>query len=273
MGDSTFVAEESAMKRSVVLVTAAAALCAGLCVPALPASAIVNGTLDTTHSSSGSLVQTDADGHLQARCSGFLAAPTVFVTAQHCLPLFGIPDGGSATVSFDAVITDSSRVLAGVAHHNTEVGSVPSSDAHDVGVVVFPTPVTDLTPMNLPRLDELVTFQKAGSLEPHDPVGLVGYGATKVVRPRIFTFTNEGRATVLQFQTLQPGFMVSQQKDGGACFGDSGGPNIVTVNGREVVGAITRHLNAGFDCETTLWSYRLDTPAARAFLAQFMALP
>ena len=53
-----------------------------------------------------------------------------------------------------------------------------------------------------------------------------------------------------------------QVKDGGACFGDSGGPNVITINGREVVASITRHLNGNFDCETGLWAYRLDTPAA-----------
>jgi hypothetical protein len=262
------------MKRPTALVSGAAAvLAAGLALIPSPAAAIVNGTLDTSHRSAGALVQVDGEGHLQARCTGILAAPTVFVTAQHCLPLFGIPDGSTAMVSFDAVITDASPTLSGVAHHNTAVGSVPSSDAHDVAVIVLSTPVTDRTPMNLPKLDELVTFQKSGQLEAHDPIRLVGYGAVKVERPRVFTFTNERRTTVLEFQTLQPGFMVSQQKDGGACFGDSGGPNIVTVNGREVVGAITRHLNAHFDCETTVWSYRLDTPAARAFLGQFMTLP
>lgn len=127
--------------------------------------------------------------------------------------------------------------------------------------------------MNLPALDELVRLQKTGALEPHDPVRLVGYGAIAVERPRQFTFANERRTTVAQFQTLQPGFTVMHQKDGGACYGDSGGPNIVTVNGREVVASITRHLNGGFDCETGLWGYRLDTPAARAFLGRFVDLP
>jgi len=55
--------------------------------------------------------------------------------------------------------------------------------------------------------------------------------------------------------------------------GDSGGPNIVTVQGREIVASITRHLNGGFDCETGLWGYRLDTIAARNFIGGFMALP
>lgn len=265
------------MKRPAALVTACATLgamlCAGLGLAASPAAAIVNGTLDTTHRSTGALVQLDGLGHLQARCSGFLAAPTVFVTAQHCFAIFKIPDGDRAMVSFDPVITDASPTLAGIAHHNTAVGSTPSSDPHDVGVIVLTSPVTDRSPMNLPKLDELVTFQKGGQLEAHDPIRIVGYGATTVERPRIFTFTNERRTTLLEFQTLQPGFMVSQQKNGGACYGDSGGPNIVTVGGRQVVGAITRHVNAGFDCETTLWSYRLDTPAARAFLSQFLTPP
>jgi len=236
-----------------------------------PAIAIVNGTVDSQHASVGSLVQWDSEGHLQARCSGFLATPRVFITANHCFPIFGIPDGAVADVTFDHSISDTSVVVHGVARLNTTPGV--SSDARDVGVIELTEPLMDLSPMNLPTLDQLVSFQKSGQLEPHDPVLLIGSGAIAVERPRQFTFANEVRATVVEFQTLQPGFMVMQQKNGGACFGDSGGPNIITVDGREIVGSITRHLNAGFDCETGLWSYRLDTPAARTFLGQFMTLP
>ncbi len=258
-----------------VSVLAAATLLgsAAVSVGTAPADAIVNGSLDNTHTSSGALVQFDDDGHLQARCSGFLASPTVFVTAQHCFPIFGVADGSTTMVTFDTVVDDSSAVLSGVAQYNTAAGAVPRSDAHDVGVVILSEPVTDRAPMNLPALDELVTLQKTGQLEPQDPVRLVGYGAVAVVKPREFTFANERRTASVEFQTLQPGFMVMKQRSGGACYGDSGGPNIVTVNGREVVGSITRHLNANFDCETGLWGYRLDTPAARAFLGQFLTLP
>ena len=234
-------------------------------------NAIVNGTLDSVHTSAGSLVQFDEDGHLRTRCSGFLASPTVFVTAQHCFYVFAIGDGAPAAVSFDRVVTDASVPLLGTARYNTSSG--PSSDAHDVGVIQLSAPVMDRQPMNLPGLDELVSWQKSGYLEPHDPVRLIGSGAIAVERPRQFTFANELRTTVVEFQTLQPGFMVMQAKNGGACFGDSGGPNVVTIHGREVVASITRHLNGNFDCETGIWGYRLDTPAARAFLGRYVDLP
>jgi hypothetical protein len=235
------------------------------------AGAIIGGTLETAHPSAGSMVQRDDGGHLVTRCSGFLAAPTIFVTAQHCFYVFGIEDGAPAAVSFDVVVTDATVPLEGTARYNTTTG--PSSDAHDVAVIELANPVTDRRPMNLPRLDELVSFQKSGSLEPHDPVRIIGSGAVAVKIPRQFTFANELRSKVVDFQTLQPGFVVLQVKDGGACFGDSGGPNLVTVGGREIVAAITRHLNARFDCATGLWSYRLYTPAARAFLGRYVALP
>lgn len=259
----------ASIRRAVALTCAVGALVIGL--GTAPAHAIVNGTLDRVHTSAGSLVQFDDEGHLRTRCSGFLASPTVFVTAQHCFSVFGIGDAAPAAVSFDAVVTDASVPLWGIARYNTTSG--PSSDAHDVGVIELAAPVTDREPMNLPGLDELVTWQKSGQLEPHDPVRLIGSGAIGVVRPRQFTFANELRTKVVEFQTLQPGFMVMQVKDGGACFGDSGGPNIITVNGREVVASITRHLNGNFDCETGLWGYRLDTPAARAFLGRYVDLP
>jgi hypothetical protein len=63
---------------------AVAGLVLGLSVQgASRAQAIVNGTIDTEHRSVGSLVQRDSEGHLQARCSGFLASDSVFITANH----------------------------------------------------------------------------------------------------------------------------------------------------------------------------------------------
>ncbi|WP_441249589.1 hypothetical protein [Kitasatospora sp. McL0602] len=54
--------------------------------------------------------------------------------------------------------------------------------------------------------------------------------------------------------------MPAPQGNGGACYGDSGGPDFATVDGR-------------FTLVATNVTYRLDTPAARTFLAPFVALP
>jgi hypothetical protein len=57
--------------------------------------------------------------------------------------------------------------------------------------------------------------------------------------------------------------------DGGGCYGDSGGPNFLG-SGR-VLAATT--ITGDAICRSTNVVYRLDTPAARTFLGQFVTLP
>jgi hypothetical protein len=55
--------------------------------------------------------------------------------------------------------------------------------------------------------------------------------------------------------------------------GDSGSPSILL--GTDLVTGITaaEWSLAGGECESAPWEQRLDTPAARAFLARYVTLP
>lgn len=54
-----------------------------------------------------------------------------------------------------------------------------------------------------------------------------------------------------------------------AAYGDSGGPNF--LGDSDVVAATT--ITGDAVCRSTNVTYRLDTPAARAFLSRFIAVP
>ncbi len=72
--------------------------------------------------------------------------------------------------------------------------------------------------------------------------------------------------------TNQAWLRISQnaaKDDGGTCYGDSGGPNFLGTS--DVVAAIT--VTGDAICRSTNVVYRLDTESARAFLAQYVALP
>jgi hypothetical protein len=58
---------------------------------------------------------------------------------------------------------------------------------------------------------------------------------------------------------------------GGVCYGDSGGPNYVDIDGTLIRVAITSW--GDMPCYATAVQDRTDTPSARAFLADFVALP
>jgi hypothetical protein len=68
------------------------------------------------------------------------------------------------------------------------------------------------------------------------------------------------------------GLLMTQNatKLGGDCYGDSGGPKFLASNPGVVVATVT---SGDTPCRATSWDYRLDTPAARAFLGQYVSLP
>ena len=59
--------------------------------------------------------------------------------------------------------------------------------------------------------------------------------------------------------------------NGGACFGDSGGPIFMNYNDQRLLVAIT--ITGDAVCRSTNVAYRTDTASARNFLAPYIALP
>jgi hypothetical protein len=78
------------------------------------------------------------------------------------------------------------------------------------------------------------------------------------------------------FSALEPGFLQlsinPNLNNGGACFGDSGGPDFLPVNGKLILMAVS---SVGGDhvCRATSGNYRLDTATARDFLKDYVTLP
>ncbi len=61
--------------------------------------------------------------------------------------------------------------------------------------------------------------------------------------------------------------------DGGTCYGDSGGPHFIWIDGVEtnIVASIT--VTGDAQCKALDTTYRMDTEAARDFLGGFLTLP
>ena len=75
--------------------------------------------------------------------------------------------------------------------------------------------------------------------------------------PRMYSFSS--------FDSLNGGYIRLSQNpstgNGGTCFGDSGGPNFLNVNGTRTLVAIT--ITGDSVCRSTNVDYRLDTASAR----------
>jgi hypothetical protein len=222
-------------------------------VVAAPALAITNGSLDGDSHPAVGLLLADHGNGLAPDCSGSLVSATVFVTAAHCAS--GLVSDRVA-VSFASQFTADAPTSAGTIHADPQ-WDPSAKDTHDVAVVVLDRP-SKIAPLSLPAagyLDSAAT--KAQTFTN------VGYG----YYDRTFTFDGYRRFSTSTFTSFDSTTLKLSDNPGGVCFGDSGGPRLVG----SVVTAVTSEGNRNCTGQST--SYRLDSPSARAFLAQYVALP
>jgi hypothetical protein len=233
---------------------------------AAPVGAITFGSVDGAgHPSVGGLVSpTQYSDGTWLYCSGTLIAPTVFLTAAHCGD-----DHGRVAVTLDMAYTFGDPMYPGTFHADPLYPG-PTSDMHDVAVVVLDARITGIAPAHLPEAGSLTDL-------PHDrPFTSVGYGAYEVtnepgghdylyndVRMVATGTLNSTNKTLLRI-SMNPSL-----GNGGTCYGDSGGPNFLGTT--DIVAAIT--ITGDAICRSTNVDYRMDTASARTFLAPFVALP
>jgi secreted trypsin-like serine protease len=268
------------MRRTLCLVIAVAAAF----LLSARAEAITYGQVDSTnaYSNVGAFIVQSPSGEIFPICSGTLIASNVFLTAAHCTLYFTQvlePMGYTAFVSFDQTIpfgdlTERSTRLLAV----EEVVSNPNynqsqSDSGDIGVLILERSPRGITPALLPDCGLLDELAETNSLQ-DATFTAVGYGVqNRVVGggvpyfqdtnpiPRMYSFSS--------FNALNQGYLRLSQNpstgSGGTCFGDSGGPNFLTVDGTTYIVAIT--ITGDAVCRSTNVTYRLDTESAQAFLA------
>lgn len=231
-----------------------------------PAAAITNGTADgNKHPNVGGLVNdTQYSDGTWLYCSGTLISPTVFLTAAHCGD-----EGHSVRVTFDPAYRDGDKTYTGTFHADRAYPGT-SADSHDIAVVVLDRAIKGITPARLPAADSL------SGLPSDQTFTSVGYGAYEVtnspgghqylyddVRMVATGTLNAINKTWLRIS------MNPSTGNGGTCYGDSGGPNFLGTT--DIVAAIT--ITGDAVCRSTNVDYRLDTPSARTFLRQYVALP
>ena len=186
-------------------------------------------------------------------------------------------------VTFDPVITPSATFYTGVWHTNPDynnfVGQFGRSDPGDIAVIMLDQAPPGITPASLPTaglLDEL----KADHVLLYIHFTAVGYGSVRDSQQTGWqaihdnTYRNrvdqEALALTNAWITLS---MNPATGNGGTCYGDSGGPHLIHLNGVEtnIVAAITVFGDA--QCKATDQDYRTDTMSARSFLANYVTLP
>ncbi|MGH2429111.1 MAG: trypsin-like serine protease [Candidatus Limnocylindria bacterium] len=237
-----------------------------------PALAIVYGEIDSdnTYANTGALIAQFDEGKFVI-CSGTLISSTVFLTAAHC-----VRDGATMWVSFDQAIEEpvtetTNTIHSGTAHAHPNFACCGANDTFDIAVVVLNAPV-GIEPADLPELDALgqMSNQELRSAE----FVAAGYGTVRETKKGAFQplFWDPQRRFAEQsvYSLTKAWLTLSMNQatgDGGTCYGDSGGPHFLgdTVMSITVTGDVW--------CKATDKTYRVDTPVARDFLADFVTLP
>lgn len=246
------------------------AACTAALVAAGGAQAIVNGEPDgNRHPYVVALGFLDASGRPSQFCTGTLVSPTLVVTAGHCT--YG---ASGAVVWADSRAFGPPRSFGLPATHPDFTPQITTPNTGDLGVVRLLAPI----PLQggYAALPAASYLDDLGTRRGHElGVTLVGYGAQSLDP---FVPPGERRFGTARIKNLQSSFVrdyglkVSGANGSGrtgSCLGDSGGP-VLHGDSNVIVGV----QSFGDDsCTGASYAYRLDTPSARSFLDDFIALP
>lgn len=230
------------------------------------AAAVKNGEPDGNgHPYVGLMIGYDGSNQPVLQCSGTLLSPTIFLTSGHCIA----PPAVKAKVWFES---DVGSCIDATGHPTGPCSPIdgtlqlhPNYDPadfsrHDLGVVVLDTAQTLSTYGALPEegvLDQ--AGKKRGQKEM--TFTTVGYGVEQI-RPEVIIYFERRVATprLIQINNAYTGdysmILSSNASTGGACLGDSGGPNF--IGDSNVIGGVTS-FSKNKNCGGTSGVYRLDT--------------
>jgi hypothetical protein len=210
-------------------------------------------------------------------CTGSLIAPTIFLTAAHCIITPYTPPGTQFYVSFSPDLFASSFTYTAATGYVVDpLYGHDVASLHDLALVFLPKASTKgITPLQLPPAGYLSDLQASGAINDLLFVN-VGYGtsATLTGAPG-FPFDGKRSYSYSEFMGLQPtwlGLLMNSNATGlgGDCYGDSGGPKFINGNSSMIVATVT---TGDYPCRATSWDWRLDTPEARGFLGAYVTLP
>ncbi len=299
----SITASRSRNRRIGVRLAAAAVVGAGLMLAAPSALAInsYNAEPAPERTEVGALVvQWDNDDdpatpdRIDWVCSGTMIDTDTFLTAAHCTTDWpdnvrfyvsleqdvqaALDEAGSAHPD-DPAAVGAAVGVEGTAHWDAAYPG-NSADSHDIAVVELSAAKVakrwTFTPATLPAAGQLDAMGPQG-LDATDFV-VAGYGTEEAVRePGGHVHPGGGvrMKAPESFDALNNTWirlgMRESQGDGGACYGDSGGPNFALIDGERVLAGTT--ITGDVPCYATNVAYRMDTPSARSFLAPYVALP
>src|SRR5215813_8187623 len=191
-------------------------------------------------------------------CTGSVVAPTVVLTAAHCVAASETGLGVRFSVLTGANLSrgDGEQLAVREVHANPRWSPHNLEAGHDEGVVILSQP-TRLRPLSLNR--HPLANSTLGQL-----ARIVGYGLADSS-----TQTGDGikRQVLTRLQSMSTALIGVGTRRRGTCNGDSGGPAFMEMGGTETIVGTTSFGNS--DCTDGGYDARVDTDLA--FLDPYLA--
>ncbi len=220
-------------------------------------SAIIGGTTDKKDPAIIALfaqVPGSSEGSL---CTAELIAPTVLLTAAHCVLPSEVGKGAEfiAITSYDFnTATSSETVAVKETHYDSSFDINSPENGYDVGIAILEKPLS-ITPLayNQKALAQSVVGEN---------VRLVGYGNSNGAKG---TGSGIKRTTTAAIDSLSTRLIEIGSTKHETCNGDSGGPALMTIDGVETIIGTTSY----GDSECTGGGYDTRVDKYAAFIGQY----
>jgi secreted trypsin-like serine protease len=269
------------MRTSKRLATVAVAITATMAFAATASGITWGEPDDGEHPNVGTLLFVQ-DGVGYYSCTGTMIAPTVMLTAGHCVKgedindftyvrfdddaLDGIANHGSLQEWFDAEWIAAKTVIP----HPQYSGYAEFPNTYDIGVVILSEPYE---PSNgFGEIPEVGFLETLRGRDRHDFTS-VGYGVQNTLRPFAMSeyVRYKGSVRLLEVKSYLTGgsqsakFSNNPGIGGGTCYGDSGGPTFFK-NTNVIVSVTSFGWAKDGNCIGNDFNFRTDVPAAQDFL-------
>jgi hypothetical protein len=212
---------------------------------------IVGGETDTGDPSVVAVYAQQPGSDAGFLCTGSVIAPTVVLTAAHCVSAAETGTGATFTVLTSANINrgGGQQLAVREVHANPLWSAHNLEGGHDQGIVILGEPTSlPALPFNRQALAKTTVGQ---------PLRLVGYGLNDGTRQ---TGAGVKRQVVTALRSVAPMLIGVGDARHGTCNGDSGGPAFMKIDGLETIVGVTSYGNE--DCSDGGFDARVDTDLA-----------